>query len=125
MSFWDIVWFLIISFAFIAYLMMLFSILGDLFRDRETSGMTKAVWVVFLIVAPYITALVYLILRGSGMSERTMRQYEAAKAQQDQYIQKVAAEASPAAQIAQAKELLDAGTISPDEFASLKARALA
>ena len=125
MSFWDIVWFIIFSYAFIAYLMMLFSLIGDLFRDREASGVVKAVWLVLFIFVPFITALVYLIVRGNGMAERSQRQMQAAKAQQDRYIQEVAGTGpSPAAQIAQAKELRDAGEITADEFASLKARAL-
>ena len=73
MSFWDIVWFIFISFAFVAYLMVMFSILVDLFRDREESGVMKAVWVVALIVFPLLTALVYLITRGGGMAERQQR----------------------------------------------------
>ena len=125
MSFWDIVWFIIISFAFIAYLMLLFSILTDLFRDHETSGVVKALWVVFLLIAPFLTALVYLIVRGSGMAHRSARQMESLKADQDKYIQQVAGHGSPASQIAQAKELLDSGAISAEEYEALKARALA
>ena len=124
MSFWDIVWFIILSYAFIAYLMMLFSLIGDLFRDRETSGVVKAVWFVLFIFVPFITALVYLIVRGKGMAERSVRRMESAKAEQDRYIQQVAGQTSPAAQIAEAKELRDAGEITADEFETLKARAL-
>ena len=65
MSFWDIVWFIFISFAFVAYLMVMFSILSDLFRDRDTSGIVKAVWVVALIFLPFLTSLLYLIIRGT------------------------------------------------------------
>ena len=125
MSFWDIVWFIIISFAFVAYLMVLFSILGDLFRDHETSGLAKALWVIFLIIAPFLTALIYLIVRGGGMARRSVRQLETAKAEQDRYIQEVATTTSPAGQIAQAKELLDSGAITPEEYEAVKARALA
>ena len=124
MSFWDIVWFIIFSYAFIAYLMMLFSVLGDLFRDHETSGVMKAAWLLFFLFVPFLSLLVYLIARGKGMAERSARQMQAAKADQDAYIQQVAGQTSPAAQIAQAKELLDSGDITADEFASLKARAL-
>ena len=66
MSFWDVVWFIVISFAFVAYLMVMFSILTDLFRDRETNGWVKAVWILCLIFLPFATALVYLIVRGRG-----------------------------------------------------------
>ena len=68
MSFWDVVWIIFISFAFVAYLMVMFSILGDLFRDRDTSGFAKAVWVIALIFLPLLTSLVYLIVRGKGMT---------------------------------------------------------
>lgn len=125
MSFWDVVWFIFISFAFVAYLMVMFSIITDLFRDRETSGWAKAVWIVLLIFFPLITALVYLIARGSGMTERSMRTAEAMKEQQDSYIREVAGQASPVDQVAKAKAMLDAGAISQSEFDALKAKALA
>jgi hypothetical protein len=66
MSFWDIIWFIVVSFAFIAYLMMMFNILGDLVRDRSTSGGVKALWLLCLIVFPFLTAFVYLIVRGGA-----------------------------------------------------------
>jgi hypothetical protein len=125
MSFWDVVWFILLSYALVAYLMMLFSIIGDLFRDRDTSGLMKAVWYVLLIFFPLVTALVYVIVRGRGMAERSVRRMDAAKAEQDRYIQQVAGQTSPAAQIAEAKRLRDAGEITADEFATLKSRALA
>jgi hypothetical protein len=125
MSFWDVVWFIFISFAFVAYLMVMFSIITDLFRDRETSGWAKAVWIVLLIFFPLITALVYLIVRGSGMTERSMQTAEAMKQQQDAYIREVAAKGSPVDQVAKAKAMLDAGAISQSEFDALKAKALA
>lgn len=127
MSFWDVVWFIFISFLFVAYLMVLFSILSDLFRDPDTSGVLKAVWIICLIFLPFITALVYLIARGKSMGERSMRQAEAMKTAQDSYIRDVAgsSSASPADQIAKAKAMLDAGTISQAEYDRLKEKALA
>ena len=77
MSFWDVVWFICISFAFLAYLMVLFAILADLFRDRYTSGVVKAIWVVALIFLPLLSALVYLITRGGDMAERELSYAEA------------------------------------------------
>ena len=124
MSFWDVVWFIVISFAFMAYLMVLFTIIGDLFRDPEASGLAKAVWMVALIFLPFLTALVYLIARGGGMAERTSRGAEAMRKEQDAYIRQVAGKASPADQIAQAKALLESGAISEPEYESLKAKAL-
>ena len=125
MSFWDVVWFIVISFAFVAYLMVMFSILTDLFRDRETKGWVKAVWILCLIFLPFATALVYLIVRGRGMADRQMRDATEMKKQQDAYIRDVAAQASPADQIAQAQKMLDAGSISQPEFDRLKEKALA
>ena len=125
MSFWDVVWFIVISFAFVAYLMVMFSILTDLFRDRDTNGWVKAVWILCLIFLPFATALVYLIVRGRGMADRQMRDATEMKKQQDAYIRDVAAQASPADQIAQAQKMLDAGSISQPEFDRLKEKALA
>jgi hypothetical protein len=124
MSFWDIVWFIIISFAFIAYLMILFSIFGDLFRDRDTSGLAKGAWVVALILLPFLSALVYLIARGGGMAERSMAAAQAMQEQQEAYIKQVATPASPADQIAQATRMLEEGTITEADYERLKAKAL-
>ncbi|BBX49113.1 MULTISPECIES: PLD nuclease N-terminal domain-containing protein [Mycolicibacterium] len=123
-TFWDFLWTTLVIFAFIAYLMILFNILVDLFwRDHKTSGWVKAIWVIFLIVLPYLTALVYLIARGKGMAERARDQAMAAKRETDDYI-KQAAGRSPAQEIADAKNLLETGTISQAEFDTLKAKAL-
>ncbi len=124
MSFWDVVWFIIISFAFMAYLMALFSIIADLFRDGEVSGFAKAVWLLCLIFLPFVTALVYVVVRGRGMAERQGRAVEHARREQDAYIREVAGPASPADQIASARKMLDEGTITQSEFDSLKAKAL-
>ncbi|MBD7982606.1 SHOCT domain-containing protein [Oerskovia merdavium] len=126
MDFWDFFWLLIWSFVFIAYLMVLFQILSDLFRDHTLNGWWKALWIIALVIFPFLTALIYVIARGKGMTERQIAAANAAKAQADSYIRTVATGGqSPADQIATAKSLLDAGTITPDEFASLKAKALA
>jgi len=93
-------------------------------RDHKTSGWVKAIWVIFLIVFPWITALVYLIARGKGMTERARATAAAAKQETDSYIREAAGR-SPAQEIADAKALLEAGTISQAEFDSLKAKALA
>jgi hypothetical protein len=124
MSFWDVVWFILISFALMAYLMVLFTIIGDLFRDRDESGFAKAAWMIALIFLPFLTALVYVVTRGSGMAERAARSAETMQQQQDAYIREVAGKPSPVDQIAQARALLDSGAISEPEFQSLKAKAL-
>ena len=123
-SFWDFFWFIIAFFLLMAYLMVLFQILTDMFRDHELSGWWKAVWVLFLIFFPILTALVYLIVRGGGMAERSMAQMQQAKADTDAYIREVAA-ASPTDQIAQAHQLLSSGAITQQEFDAIKAKALA
>jgi len=123
-STWDFLWHFLIIFAWIAYLLVLFQILVDLFwRDHKTSGWVKAVWVIFLILVPWLTALVYLIARGQGMGERARAAALQAKQETDQYIREAAGR-SPAQEIEHAKQLLDSGAISQTEFDSLKAKAL-
>lgn len=95
MSFWDIIWFIIVSFAFIAYLMVMFNIIIDLFRDRELSGGFKAIWMIFLIIFPFLTAIAYLITRGSGMAQRQAASAASAQAAQEAYIKDVAGSSSP------------------------------
>lgn len=123
-SFWDWFWLLVWWFLFFAYLIVLFQIIGDLFRDRALSGWWKAVWVVFLVIFPFLTALVYLIARGNGMAERQLQAVQRAKVETDAYIREVATK-SPAEHIADAKALLDQGVISQAEFDTLKAKAKA
>ena len=124
MSFWQIIWFIFVAYVFFAYLMVLFSVIGDIFRNRETSGLTKAVWILLLIVLPIITVIVYLIVDGGAMAERSAARSLEAQAQQDTYIKSVAGTNSPADQIAQTKALLDSGAISQAEYESMKAKAL-
>ncbi len=127
-SFWDFFWLMIWTFLFVAYLMVMFQIVVDIFRDRDSSGFVKAIWVICLIFLPFITALVYLIAKGKDMTERRMADVSAAQAAQADYIRSVAGSgggASAADQIARAKELLDSGAISQAEFDQLKAKALA
>src|SRR4051812_40291077 len=108
-----------------AYLVVLFQILTDLFRDRETSGWLKAVWVFFLIFLPLLTSLVYLIAKGQGMAERNVSAAQSAQADADAYIRSVATSSgSPSEEIARAKALLDSRSISQAEFDQLKAKAL-
>lgn len=124
MDFMDFFWLLIWSFFFIAYLMVLFNIIGDLFRDPSVGGGAKAFWIIFLIFFPLLASLIYLIARGKGMSERQLAAIQAQKAATDRYIQTVAG-SGPADQIASAKALLDSGSITQAEFDALKAKALA
>ncbi len=124
-SFWDFFWIVVVSFLFVAYLMVLFHIVTDMFRDESMSGWAKAFWVVFLIFLPLFGSLVYLIARGSGMAERSMRDAQQFQDQQAEYIRSVAGgSADPVARLAQAKELLDSGAITQQEFDNLKSQTL-
>ncbi|HEU4947651.1 MAG TPA: SHOCT domain-containing protein [Kribbella sp.] len=125
MSFWDIVWFIVIGFAFMAYLMVMFAIISDLFRDENTSGWAKAAWIVGLIFLPLLVSLIYIVTRGRAMTQRSAHDAEAMRQEQDAYIREVASKAtSPTDQIAQAKAMLDAGLISQAEYDRLKEKAL-
>lgn len=119
----DFIWLLIWSFLFVSYLIIFFNIIGDLFRDRTLNGWLKAVWIVFLVIFPFLTALIYLIARGKGMTERSIEAARAQKVAADEYIQSVAGK-SAADEIAGAKALLDSGAISQAEYEKLKAKAL-
>ena len=122
-TFFQFIWLIIVSFAFVAYLIVLFQIVTDLFRDREQKGWHKAIWIVCLIFFPMITAVIYLIARGTGMATRQAAFVKQAQENTDSYIREVAGR-SPAQEIADAKALLDAGSISPAEFEKIKAKAL-
>lgn len=125
MSFWDILWLLVWSFFFISYLMVLFHVITDVLRDASSSGWIKALWIVLLLVLPAITAVIYLIVRGQGMTERTLARAAQGEQATREYIRDVAGTSSPAAEIASAKRLLDEGVVTQEEFEALKARALA
>jgi ABC-type multidrug transport system fused ATPase/permease subunit len=123
-NFWDLIWLIVSSFIFISYLIILFQIVVDLFRDPELGGGSRALWLICLVFLPFLTAIVYVITRGKSMSERQRASVQKARSETESYIREVAGK-SPADQIATAKALLDAGTITPDEYAKLKAKALA
>ncbi len=123
MGFWDFFWLLVWSFFFVAYLMILFQVLGDIFRD-DMSGWFKALWVVALIVVPFLSLLIYLVVRGRDMAERQAGTIREMRAKTDAHIREVAATSSPTDQIASAKALLDSGAITPEEFEQIKTRAL-
>lgn len=122
-SFWNIIWFMISAFVFLAYLIALFAIITDLFRDRELKGWAKAIWLVALVFVPFITSLIYLIARGQGMAERGVKEATESSAAAENYIRSVA-QASPSDEIAKAKALFDAGTINADEYEQIKRHAL-
>ena len=123
-NFWDLLWLMFSAFMFVAYLFVMFQVVTDLFRDSELGGFAKALWIVGLILLPFLTALVYVIARGSGMARRQQAAVQRSQSEAESYIRQLAGK-SPADQIADAKRLLDAGTITADDFARLKAKAMA
>jgi Phospholipase_D-nuclease N-terminal/Short C-terminal domain len=113
-------------FLFFAWFMCLFWVLGDIFRSKDLGGGGKTLWVIFVILIPWLGILVYLLARGKGMHQRQVEQAQAMQAAQANHIKSVAGSGpSSAEQIASAKQLLDAGTITQAEFDTLKAKALA
>lgn len=123
MIFWELLSWMLWATVFIGYLFALFAIISDLFRDDKLNGWWKALWVFFLIFLPFITALVYLIARSKGMAERSNRAARDANNAAQSYIREVAG-SSPTQEIEAAAALLAAGSISQDEFNTLKLKAL-
>ncbi len=123
-SFWAIMVWFFWAFVFISYLMVLFNIIADIFRDHALNGWLKALWILFLVFVPFLTALVYLIARGRGMAERSSESMMAQQHAADAYIRNVAG-SSPSDEIDKAAKLHAAGTITDEEFSTIKARALA
>ena len=122
-NFWNFVWIFFWSFAFIAYLFALFAIIGDLFRDHEMSGWGKAGWIVVLLLVPLLGALIYLIARGDGMRERTVREQADMRRHMDEYVRETAG-SSPADELHKLNELRQKGAITDAEFDQAKAKLL-
>ena len=112
-------------FVFAAWLMVLFTIVGDLFRDHDISGWSKAIWVVFLIFVPFLGSLIYLIARGQGMRERAVKQQEAAQNQFDAYVRSTAGGDSAADELTKLARLHDEHKLSDEEFERAKAKIVA
>jgi hypothetical protein len=122
--FLDILWTMILFFCWVAWIWMLVLILTDVFR-RDMSGWSKAGWCVLLIILPFLGALIYLIAHGHEMTERRIKDAQVSQASFDDYVRTVAADGGSAGEIAKAKNLLDTGVITQEEFDKLKAKALA
>ncbi len=112
-------------FFFVIWIWILITILSDLFRDHELSGWAKAAWVLFLVFIPFLTALIYLIARGEGMRDRTIKAQADAKKHFDEYVRDQAGGASPADELHKLAELKDKGALSAEEFERAKAKLLA
>ncbi len=123
--FLEVFWTMLIFFAFVIWIWILITVFADLFRRHDTSGFAKVLWIIVIIVLPYFGVFVYLIAEHKGMTERAIKAQQDAQSQMDQYVKSVAGKADPAEQIAKAKQLLDAGTISQTEFDQIKQKALA
>jgi len=121
----EVFWTMLIFLAFFIWIWILVTVFADLFRRQDISGWGKTAWIIFVIVLPYLGVFVYLIAEHKGMTERTISQQEAAKSEMDQYVKSVAGTSDPTAQIANAKSLLDQGTINQAEFDQIKQKALA
>lgn len=124
MTFWQFLWLMVWGMFFILYLMIMFQVIVDVFRDDSMSGWAKAAWLVALFILPVLTLLIYVIARGEGMTRRQATAAKASRAATEDYIRSVAG-TDATNQIANAKSLLDSGAITAAEFEQLKAKALA
>ena len=123
--FLNILWSMIIFFLWVAWIWVLILILSDVFRRHDLSGWGKAGWTFFLIVLPFLGALIYLIADSDGMAERRAQDVKGQQAQMDDYVRSVAGSGGAAAEIDKAKQLLDSGAITQTEYEAIKAKALA
>ena len=123
-TFWQVIWTMFIFFLWIIWIWLLIVVFMDLFRNHESSGWAKAGWCIFIILLPFLGVFIYLIAEGRGMAERRQREVQSAQTDFDSYVKSVAAQGDPASQIANAKQLLDNGTITQAEFEQIKAKAL-
>ena len=122
----DLLWSILAVFFFFMYLMILFHVIGDLFRNHDMNGFTKAIWLLALLFIPFVSLLIYLVVHNDGMAERQMAHMAESQKRMDAYVRTTAgAGGTPAEQIAKAKELLDSGAIDQAEYDALKAKALA
>jgi predicted PurR-regulated permease PerM len=122
--FLNILWDILIIFAWVIFIWIAITVLIDVFRRRDISGWAKAAWVVFVVILPWIGVLAYLIFNHTGMSDRSAAQARASQAQFDDYVRQTAGSGGAASEIEKAKQLLDSGAITQPEFEALKAKAL-
>ena len=122
--FMDVLWSMIIFFFWVIWIWIVITVLIDVFRRHDIGGFAKALWVIFVIVVPFLGVFVYLISQGHSMAERNEKQMRAQQAQTDEYVRSVAGSGGSAAEIEKAKKLLDSGAISQAEYDALKAKAL-
>ena len=123
--FLGVLWSMLVFFVWVAWFMLLFKIVGDIFRRRDIGGGMKTLWLIFVLFLPFLGVFVYLIANNDEMAKRDMERAQAAQAQFNDYVQQAAGSGGAAAEIDKAKKLLDSGAINESEFAALKAKALA
>jgi hypothetical protein len=123
--FMGVLWSMLVFFIWVAWFMLLFRIIGDIFRRRDIGGGAKTLWLIFTLFLPFLGVFVYLIANNDEMAKRDLERHQAAQAQFNDYVQQAAGSGGPAAEIDKAKKLLDSGAINESEFAALKAKALA
>jgi hypothetical protein len=124
-TFLEVMWWMLVFFAWVIWFWLLITVFADIFRRHDTSGFSKVLWIVFVIVLPYLGVFVYLIANSQGMAERNIAKAQAQQAQMDAYVQSVAGSGGgAAAEIEKAKGLLDSGAITQAEFDSIKSKAL-
>jgi hypothetical protein len=122
--FLDVLWTMLIFFLWIIWFWILITVFIDLFRRKDTSGISKVLWIIFVILLPFLGVFIYLILNHDGMADRNIKQAQAQQAQFDQYVRETAG-GGAAAEIEKAKGLLDSGAITQAEFDAIKSKALA
>jgi hypothetical protein len=123
--FLDVIWTMFIFFLWILWFWLLFTVFADIFRRRDISGLGKTGWILFCIFLPFLGVFIYLISQGQHMAERNMSQVQAQKAAMDDYVRETAGSGGAAAEIERAKNLLDNGAITQEEFNAIKQKALA
>jgi hypothetical protein len=124
-TFLEVMWWMLVFFAWVVWFWLLITVFADIFRRHDTSGFSKVLWIVFVILLPFLGVFIYLIANNEGMAERNIAKAQAQQAQMDAYVQSVAGSGGSAAEIEKAKGLLDSGAITQAEFDSIKSKALA
>jgi uncharacterized membrane protein YcjF (UPF0283 family) len=123
--FLEIFWTILVFFGFVIWLWLLFTVIWDIFRRQDASGWVKVLWIIVVILLPFLGVFIYLIAEHKGLAERSAKQQKEGEEQTAQYVRSVAGQSDPTSQIANAKTLLDKGTITQAEFDQIKQKALA
>ena len=123
--FLDVLWTMLVFFAWVIWFWLLIRVFADIFRRHDIHGGAKTLWIIFVIILPFLGVFIYLITQGQGIADRDTKGAQQAQSQFDDYVRNVATSSGPAAEIDKAKQLLDSGAITQAEFDQLKSKALA